>query len=76
MIADWYVMSRADALLASNSTLSFTAAIANATPGAACLRPDPRAGGFVAFDPWAALPLLPARGALPRNHSIHSMGSA
>jgi hypothetical protein len=71
LIADWFLMTRADVLLASNSTLSFTAAMANPIGGAVFLRPDPRQGGFVGFDPWNALPLLPARQQLPANHSIH-----
>ena len=75
VIADWFAMTRADVLLCSNSTLSFTAAMANDMPGAAFLRPDPRARGYVPFDPWDALPLLPARAALPRNHAVHRCGS-
>jgi hypothetical protein len=44
--------------------------MANEVPGAAFLRPDPRARHYVPFDPWAALPLLPARAELPANHSL------
>jgi hypothetical protein len=103
LLADWFVMSQADVLLASNSTLSFTAAMVNAAqrqtaadpknqtavtaaasrvyPVAAAaaaaaarvpvfLRPAPWACCYVAFDPWDALPLLPARAALPGNHRL------
>jgi hypothetical protein len=124
LLADWFVMSQADVLLASNSTLSFTAAMVNAAqrlsadgnkqtvasstaaaavvPAAASsassptttagavetdsassvaaaaarcpmfLRPDPRQCCYVPFDPWDALPLLPARATLPGNHRVHS----
>jgi hypothetical protein len=119
LLADWFVMSQADVLLASNSTLSFTAAMVNAaqrlsadghkqssastaaaapaagsasspttTAGAVAtdsassaaaavrvpmfLRPDPRQCCYVPFDPWDALPLLPARATLPGNHRLHS----
>jgi hypothetical protein len=73
VIADWLTMAAADVLLCSNSTLSFAAAMASrqGAGGGAFLRPDPRVGAFVPFDPWDALPLLPARGSLPANHSIH-----
>jgi len=90
MLLDWRLMQRADALLASNSTFSFTAALLRSSPsggssfddddgdgGAAptggrprpvFLRPCPQAGGFVAFEPWNSLPLLPSRPNLPANH--------
>jgi hypothetical protein len=73
VVADWFTMAAADVLLSSNSTLSFTAAMVarHGAPGARALRPDPRVGAYVDFDPWASLPLLPAREGLPLNHSLH-----
>jgi hypothetical protein len=84
MLLDWRLMQRADALLISNSTFSFTAAMlreappplpvadddrANAAPTPPLfLRPCPVARAFVPFDPWDGLPLLPSRPNLPKNH--------
>jgi hypothetical protein len=71
LLADWFVMQRAAVLLLSNSTFSFTAALASDTPGATFLRPDPALRAFRRADPWDELPLLPSA-AVPANHGVHS----
>ena len=50
---DHYILSKADLLMISNSTFSFTAAMLN--KGAqATFRPDPATQSMVAFSPWNA----------------------
>lgn len=75
-VADWWLMQRADVLAVSNSTFSLTAAMLHAGHHPRFYRADPQAEGFVEFDPWDTLPLLPAR-AVPANHgarTAHGLG--
>ena len=71
--ADFWVMREADVLLISNSTLSFSAALLSNRRGAVFMRPDACAGGFVGFDPWRALPILPSH-TVPLNHGVYTHG--
>jgi hypothetical protein len=86
MLLDWRLMQRrADSLLISNSTFSFTAAWLSCLPGGKggdsgnsnnrlrrlFRRPCPQARAFVPFDPWDSPPLLPSRADLPANHGAH-----
>lgn len=54
---DYFVLSRCDVLLGSNSTFSFTAAMLN-PGGGEFHRPSLRTRDFVRFDPWSDPPLL------------------
>ena len=57
---DHYILSKADLLMISNSTFSFTAAMLN--KGAqATFRPDPATQSMVAFSPWNAPVFLSAK---------------
>lgn len=54
---DFYVMTKADRVLTSNSSFSFMAAMLNET-GSEFLRPSAETEGLVVFDPWDAEVLL------------------
>ncbi len=64
--ADWFFLSRCDALAVSNSTFSFSAAMMAAAAAEErrpeqrfrAVRPDPAAQALLPFDPWDALPTL------------------
>jgi hypothetical protein len=55
-LCDWYILQKADILLISNSTFSFTAAMLN--EGLKCWRPDFEKKEMVLFDPWDSEPIL------------------
>lgn len=55
-LCDYYILQHADALLISNSTFSFTAAMLNETGN--FYRPDFEQKKMVSFDPWNAEPVL------------------
>jgi hypothetical protein len=55
--ADWYLLTRCQAIAISNSTFSFTASMLNET-ASIFMRPDPGARALVPFDPWNSEPLL------------------
>ena len=55
---DWINLSSCDIILATNSTFSFTAALFSTSVKEAWRASLPDVG-FVKFDPWNALPLLP-----------------
>jgi hypothetical protein len=59
--SDWHLLTQCDQLLISNSTFSFTAAMAS--HGTKFFRPDLELERFVPFEPWEAEPLqfLPPR---------------
>lgn len=50
---DFHILTQATHLAISNSSFSFVAAMLNER-GQEFVRPDPAAGGLVAFDPWDA----------------------
>ncbi len=58
MFIDHYVMQKADVILASNSTFSFTAAMLN-DKGGEFWRPDYSKKELLAFDPWDSDPISP-----------------
>ncbi len=55
---DFYMLAHADALVISNSSFSYAAAMCNRN-ARLFMRPGGRAGGFVPFDPWNSHVLIP-----------------
>ena len=63
---DFYMMAHADALLISNSSFSYAAAMCN-KKARIFMRPGGRTGGFIPFDPWNSHVLIPR--ATPNNQA-------
>ena len=63
---DFYMMAHADALLISNSSFSYAAAMCN-RKARLFMRPGGRSGGFIPFDPWNSHVLIPR--AIPNNQA-------
>lgn len=80
---DFHVLSRADLMLISNSTFSFTASMLNAARDGGearrFLRPDRDRRCLVPYDPWDADPpqvFRPPAGPAPRDSTGHGPASA